>query len=147
MKRPIEVRRSLPKYLTSARFFSGRSHSAVHNINNGPGESVFKLCKAVDSTIHGGTRVRQALKQQQKSVIATANAKERKHTKTLYAERDVHCIAYMKKIKKKLITAKHDAGAYTQQKNATVNIHTQELMVQKQNRLNVDIICNMISLI
>ena len=32
-----------------------------------------------------------------KTVIATANVKERKHTKTLYAERDVHCIAYMKK--------------------------------------------------
>ena len=99
-------RRSLSKYLTFAQFFSGRSHSAVHNINNGPGESVFKLCKAADSTIHGGTRVCQALKQQQKSVIATANVKERNHTKTLYAERDVHCIACMKKIKKKLITVK-----------------------------------------
>ena len=88
-------RRSLPKYLTFARIFSGRSHSAAHNINNGPGESVFKLCKAAGSTIHGGTRVCQALKQQQKSVIATANVKERKHTKTLYAERDLHCIAYM----------------------------------------------------
>ena len=38
--------RSLPKYLTFSRIFSGRSHSL--------GESVFKLCKAAGSTIHGG---------------------------------------------------------------------------------------------
>ena len=47
-------RRSLPKYLTFTRNFSGRSHSAAHNINNGPGESVFKLCRAVGSSIHEG---------------------------------------------------------------------------------------------
>ena len=69
-------RRSLPKYLTFARNFSGRSHSAVHNINNGPGESVFKLCKAAGSTIHGGTRVCQALKQQQK--ISHSNRKRKR---------------------------------------------------------------------
>ena len=136
-------RRSLPKYLTFARNFSGRTHSAVHNINNGPAESVFKLCKAAGSTIHGGTRVCQALNNNKKSVIATANVKERKHTKTLYAERDVHCIAYMKKIKKKLITVKTWCWCLYTTNNATVTIHTQELMVQKQNRLNV----NMISLI
>ena len=59
------LRRSLPKYLTFARNFCGRSHSAAHNLNNGPGESIVKLCKVVGSTIPSGTRVRRALKQQQ----------------------------------------------------------------------------------
>ena len=68
--------RSLPKYLTFARIFSGWSHSAVHNINNGPGESIFKLCKAAGPTIHGGTRVCQALKQQEK--ISHSNRKRKR---------------------------------------------------------------------
>ena len=98
MKRPIEVSEGhCQSTLPLLDFFSGRSHSAVHNINNGLWGAVFKLCKAAGSTIHGGTRVCQALKQQQKSVIATANVKERTHLRTLCAERDVHCIAYMKK--------------------------------------------------
>ena len=48
-----------------------------------------------------------------------------------------------KKIKKKLITVKTWCWCLYTTKNATVTIHTQELMVQKHNRLNV----NMISLI
>ena len=136
-------RRSLPKYLTFARNFSGRSHSAVHNINNGPGESVFKLCKAAGSTIHGGTRVCQALKQQQK--ISHSNRK-RKRTQ---AYKDALCrkrralYRLYEKNQEEINYRKNMMLVPIHNKNATVTIHTQELMVQKQNRLNV----NMISLI
>ena len=59
------MRRSIPKNVTFSRNFPGRSHSAAHNINHGPGESIYHLCKVVGSPISPGTRVSRALKQQQ----------------------------------------------------------------------------------
>lgn len=59
------MRRSVPKNVTFSRNFPGRSHSAAHNINHGPGESIYKLCKAVGSPISAGTRVSRSLNQQQ----------------------------------------------------------------------------------
>ena len=59
------MRRSIPKSVTFSRNFPGRSHSAAHNINHGPGESIYQLCKVVGSPISPGTRVSRALKQQQ----------------------------------------------------------------------------------
>ena len=47
----LSMRRSLPKHLTFSRNFPGRAHSAAHNINNGPCESIYKLCKDVGSPI------------------------------------------------------------------------------------------------
>ena len=59
------MRRSIPKRVTFSRTFPGRPHSAAHNINHGPGESIYQLCKVVGSPISPGTRVSRALKQQQ----------------------------------------------------------------------------------
>ena len=39
------IRRSLPKTLTFPRCFPGRAHSAVFSVNNGPGESLVRLCE------------------------------------------------------------------------------------------------------
>ena len=39
------IRRALPKRLTFPCCFSSRAHSAVFNINNGPGESLVRLCE------------------------------------------------------------------------------------------------------
>ena len=60
------MRRSLPKNVTFSGIFSGRSHSAAHSINHGPGEQIYKLCRVVGSPIQAGTRVCRALYQQQK---------------------------------------------------------------------------------
>ena len=128
-------RRSLPKYLTFTRNFSGRSHSAAHNINNGPGESVFKLCRAVSSSIHEGTRVCRTLKQQQK--ISNNNKKRKRmqiykdalcrkrHALYQLYEKNQEEIKYQKK---KLLVPVHA-------KTITVTIRTKELTALKQNRL------------
>ena len=60
------MRRSVPKNVTFSRNFPGRSHSAAHSINHGPGESIYKLCRVVGSPTQVGTRVCRALYQQQK---------------------------------------------------------------------------------
>ena len=73
------MRRSLPKNNTFIRIFPGRAHSAAHNINHGPGESIFKLCKLVGSPISPGTRVARTLNGYQKMYESD---KKRKKTKT-----------------------------------------------------------------
>ena len=73
------MRRSLPKHLTFSRNFPGRAHSAAHNINNGPGESIYKLCKVVGSPIPSGTRVSRALYQEQKKTNSHKSRKKAKH--------------------------------------------------------------------
>ena len=75
------MRRSLPKNVTFSRNFSGRSHSAAHNINHGPGESIYKLCRVVGSPIQAGTRVCRALYQQQKVNERHKQRKKSKHYK------------------------------------------------------------------
>ena len=72
------LRRSLSKHLTFLRNFPGRAHSAAHNINNGPGESIYKLRKVVGFQIPSGTRVFRALYQEQKKTIS------HKYRKTLH---------------------------------------------------------------
>ena len=62
-------RRSLPKHLTFLRNFPGGAHNAAHNINNGPGESINKLCKVVGSPIPSRTRVSRAPYQEQKKTV------------------------------------------------------------------------------
>ena len=62
------MRRFLTKHLTFLRNFPGRAHSAAHNINNGPVESIYKLCfKVAGSLIPSGTRVSRALYQTKKN--------------------------------------------------------------------------------
>ena len=58
------MRRSIPKSVTFSRHFPGWSHSAAHNINHGPGESIYQLCKVVGSPISPGIKVSRTLKQQ-----------------------------------------------------------------------------------
>lgn len=55
------IKRSLPKNVTFTRNFCGRAHSAVHSINNGPGESIKKLCKLAGCPIPPGGKVAKGL--------------------------------------------------------------------------------------
>ena len=73
------MRRSLPKHLTFLRNFPGRAHSVAHNINNGPVESIYKLCKVVGSLIPSGTRVSRALYQELKKTNSHKFRKNAKH--------------------------------------------------------------------
>lgn len=55
------IRRSLPKNVTFTRNFSGRAHSAVHSVNNGPGKSIRDLCSVAGCPIPQGGRVDRRL--------------------------------------------------------------------------------------
>ena len=59
------IRRSLPKRLTFSRCFPGRAHSAVFAANNGPGESIVKLCEETGCPISTKSRVAAALLSEQ----------------------------------------------------------------------------------
>ena len=64
------IRRSLPKRLTFSRCFPGRAHSA----NNGPGESLVKLCEEAGCPISRNSRVCAALLTEQ---VESEKRKER----------------------------------------------------------------------
>ena len=55
------IRRSLPKNVTYPRNFSGRAHSAIFSSNNGPGESIVRLCDAMGCPVPSNSRVSAAL--------------------------------------------------------------------------------------
>ena len=55
------LRRSLPKNVTFSRNFSGRAHSAVHSVNNGPGNSIRRLCSIAGCQIPMGSKVDRTL--------------------------------------------------------------------------------------
>lgn len=86
------IRRSLPKNVTYTRNFEGRAHVAIHSNNNGPGLSVYKLCKKVGAPVSDGTRVTRSLLALQKSREQqlkyhrsdTAKTKRSKKTHALY---------------------------------------------------------------
>ena len=59
------IRRSLPKRLTFPRCFPGRAHSAVFSVNNGPGESLVRLCEETGCPISKNSRVAAALLKEQ----------------------------------------------------------------------------------
>jgi homeodomain interacting protein kinase len=61
------IRRSLPKNVTYTRNFEGRAHVAIHSSNNGPGLSMYKLCKKVGAPVTDGTKVTRSLLGLQKS--------------------------------------------------------------------------------
>ena len=71
------IKRSLPKSCTFTRNFSGRAHSAIHSVNNGPGESVRKLCEAVGCPILPNSKAARGLKAIQ---IISENKKRREKT-------------------------------------------------------------------
>lgn len=91
------LRRSLPKNVTYTTNFKGRAHAAVHSNNNGPGESIFKLCKQLGAPIAGGTKVARSLKglqiERKKQLqyhmsgkAKTARCRKRQHLYKLYDE-------------------------------------------------------------
>lgn len=55
------IRMCLPKNVTFSRNFVGRAHSAIHNVNNGMGASIRKLCAAAGCPIVDGSRVAKSL--------------------------------------------------------------------------------------
>ncbi|VDI03769.1 Hypothetical predicted protein [Mytilus galloprovincialis] len=50
------IRATVPSNVTFTRNYKGRVHTAIHNVNNGPGESIVKLCKAAGVPIGPGSR-------------------------------------------------------------------------------------------
>ncbi|XP_045185911.1 uncharacterized protein LOC123543910 [Mercenaria mercenaria] len=60
------IKRSLPKNVTFTRNFPGRLNSAIHSVNNGPGQSVIKLCRAADCPIPESGRVAAQLQTEQR---------------------------------------------------------------------------------
>ncbi|KAK3106993.1 hypothetical protein FSP39_004584 [Pinctada imbricata] len=59
------IRRSVPTNVTYPRNFDGRSQSAVHNLNCGPGESMTKLLSAEGCPVPSGSKVAKSLKKEQ----------------------------------------------------------------------------------
>ena len=59
------LRRSVPTNVTYARNFDGRSHSAVHSLNCGPGESLTRLLEQEGCSVPAGSRVATALLREQ----------------------------------------------------------------------------------
>ena len=52
--------------MTIARNVSGRAHSAVFKCNNGPGESILRLCEATGCSIPSNSKVSAGLLAEQK---------------------------------------------------------------------------------
>ena len=61
------LRRSVPTNVTYSRNFDGRSHSAVHSVNNGPGESMTLLMEMEGCPVPPGGRLAKALKRDQQN--------------------------------------------------------------------------------
>ena len=61
------LKRSLPKNVTFTRNFSGRAHSAAHSVNNGPGNSIRKLCTIAGCPIPRRSKVQLKLEALQKN--------------------------------------------------------------------------------
>lgn len=89
------LRRSLPKNVTFSRNFPGRSHASAYSSNNGPGDCILGLCKAIDCEIPEGGKVSKSLKSMQtrdknsklkkKSIVSkTQRADKRKKIYKLY---------------------------------------------------------------
>lgn len=56
------IRTTVAKNVTYRRNYGSRVHTAVHNVNHGPGESINKFCKALGCPIIPGTQVEKGLK-------------------------------------------------------------------------------------
>ena len=72
------IKRSLPKNCTFTRNFSGRAHSAIHSVNNGPGDSVRKLCEAVGCPIPPKSKASRGL-----NAIQTISENKKQREKSL----------------------------------------------------------------
>lgn len=92
------IRRSLPKNACFGRVFPGRAHSAIHSVNNGPGESLMRLCLQAGCPFPSGSKVSQGLinaqrlseKQKQRARSVVNKCKRIARTNSLYKmyERD-----------------------------------------------------------
>ena len=75
------IRRSLPKRMTFPHCFPGRAHSAVFSVNNGPGESLIRLCEETGCPISKNSRVAAALLKEQsvseKEILRDKSQKEK----------------------------------------------------------------------
>ena len=71
-----------PRNLTFARNFSGRIHSAVHQINNGPSQSLCLQLEAVGAPITANSRVAHQLKSKEKKHCYNKDYKKTEYAKT-----------------------------------------------------------------
>ena len=55
------IRTTVAKNVTYRRNFGSRVHTAIHNVNQGPGKSITGLCDTLGCPIIGGTREAKAL--------------------------------------------------------------------------------------
>lgn len=70
------IRTTVAKNVTYRRNYVSRIHTAIHNVNHGPGESITKFCKALGCPIIPGTRVARGLKN-----IQTRNEQHKSYKK------------------------------------------------------------------
>lgn len=56
------IRTTVAKNVTYRRNYSSRVHTAIHNVNHGPGESITRLCRALGCPVQPGTRAAKSLK-------------------------------------------------------------------------------------
>ncbi|MCU7801218.1 MAG: hypothetical protein KZQ70_14055 [gamma proteobacterium symbiont of Lucinoma myriamae] len=80
------IRRSLPKNITFPRCFPGRAHSAIFAANNGPGESLVRLCEETGCPITSNSRVAAALLTEQKN---SEKGKDRAKSRTRKLKRNL----------------------------------------------------------
>lgn len=58
-------RKSLPKNVVNKRNAAGRAHSVIHELNNGPGDSVYAKLQKLGIEVEKGSHVARSLKKQQ----------------------------------------------------------------------------------
>ena len=111
-----------PKKCYLLRTFPGRSHSAAHSINHGPGESIYKLCRVVGSPIQVGTRVCRALYQQQKVNERHKQRKNQKITRRPEVESGALCTSCTSTSKNMWSMLKICYCLYKQRSSAVITI-------------------------
>lgn len=57
------IRATIPHNVTYTHNYKGRVHTAQHNVNHGPGNSIVIMCEAVGSPVEPGTSVARGLQQ------------------------------------------------------------------------------------
>ena len=125
------LRRSVPTNVTYPRNFVGRSHSAVHSVNNGPGESMTILLDVEGCAVTPGSKVAKALKRDQqyynynKQYFKSAHAKLKRleRRRKLYGLHRQHKEDVKYKKAQLLLEKYHIRRKTTKQKKATKSEH------------------------
>ena len=75
------IKKAVPNNLTFTYNYNARVNSAVHSINNGPGESMAKLCEEVGAPLAANSSVRAAIRKMDGRVKKDKHRKKSQHYK------------------------------------------------------------------